>query len=109
MCCDIQCLLTFSDTNNTIEIQARVKNVCYAKTVTLRVTDNAWGSYEDRQLTYVESDSADTDLFSISIPCTDNIEFCLRYTPGNNSGDFWANNCNEDYHIEMLPVKLITH
>jgi hypothetical protein len=83
-----------------------VRNVTLEKDVIARVTQNAWKTYEDVQATYVESIDEDYDIFSIVLRRSDNISFALKYTPGNDTGVYWDNNCSSNYKLSMMPIKV---
>jgi len=80
----------------------RVANLCYRKSVHVRVSPDAWRSHFELPAVYVPGSSdRETDRFAFLYaletptaavsgkPCT-RLEFCLRYE--TEVGTFWANN-----------------
>ncbi|KAM7378135.1 hypothetical protein PAMA_013163 [Pampus argenteus] len=81
----------------------RVVNLCYSKSVYVRITLDRWNSYYDLLAEYVPGSSdRKTDRFTFMytlLPPFERegtrVEFCLRYD--TSVGTFWANNKEMNY------------
>ncbi|XP_041637173.1 uncharacterized protein ppp1r3aa [Cheilinus undulatus] len=81
----------------------RVVNLCYSKSVYIRMTLDRWTSYFDLLAEYIPGSSdRKTDRFTFKytlIPPFEKegtrVEFCLRYE--TSEGTFWANNNHMNY------------
>lgn len=89
----------------TLRGVTRVVNLCYSKSVYVRVTLDRWNSYFDLSAEYVPGSSdRKTDRFTftytVALPLDmegTRVEFCLRYE--TSVGTFWANNKGMNYVI----------
>uniref|UniRef100_A0A9J8DIF1 Protein phosphatase 1 regulatory subunit n=1 Tax=Cyprinus carpio carpio TaxID=630221 RepID=A0A9J8DIF1_CYPCA len=90
----------------------RVKNVCFEKAVQIRITFDAWRSYQDVACRYLEQSYGEpgTDVFefNISVPerinARERIEFCVSYLPAAFSAAQWDNNNGKNYCIYVCEV-----
>lgn len=81
----------------------RVVNLCFSKTVFVRISLDSWKSHFDLLAQYVPGSSdGETDRFAFRLtlePPFDRegarVEFCLRYEI--SGGSFWANNRDMNY------------
>lgn len=91
----------------TVEGTIKVKNIAFEKHVFVRLSLNAWESFEDNDAVYVPgpglsySDSYDTFSFSIEIPpafdVTKKIQFAVCFE--ENGNQHWDNNSGTNYCI----------
>lgn len=90
----------------------RVKNVCFEKAVQIRITFDAWRSYQDVACSYLEHSYGEpgTDVFEFNIRVPERlnprerIEFCVSYLPAAFSAAQWDNNNGENYCIHVCEV-----
>ncbi|XP_069484001.1 protein phosphatase 1 regulatory subunit 3A [Ambystoma mexicanum] len=83
----------------------RVLNVCYEKSVYVRMSLDDWLSYYDILAEYVpDSCDGETDQFSFRMSMVPpyqkdgaRVEFCIRYQTA--AGTFWANNGGRNYAL----------
>lgn len=81
----------------------RVVNLCYSKSVHVRITLDGWNSYDELLAEYVPGSSdRRTDRFTFKYTLAPpleregtRVEFCLRYE--TSVGSFWANNKGLNY------------
>lgn len=90
----------------------RVKNVCFEKAVQIRITFDAWRSYQDVACSYMEHSYGEpgTDVFAFNIRVPERlnprerIEFCVSYLPAAFSAAQWDNNNGKNYCIHVCEV-----
>ena len=101
----LHCLFTFPDVAEELVVDIRVKNLEFAKTVTLRVTEDDWRSFSDFQAVYKQSMSAEHDVFTVRLPKNQDISFACCYIPGDGLAQ-WDNNLGLNYNINQMDVIL---
>ncbi|XP_062403834.1 protein phosphatase 1 regulatory subunit 3A-like [Sardina pilchardus] len=97
--------LTLLPGTTTLRGVVRVLNICYSKTVYVRMSLDLWKSHFDLLAEYVPGSAEDrTDVFSFRhtlVPQSSSdgvrIDFCLRYE--TELGTFWANNGGQNYLV----------
>ncbi|XP_071793027.1 protein phosphatase 1 regulatory subunit 3B-like [Asterias amurensis] len=101
--------------NTTVMGTAKVKNLSFEKSVSVRFTVNGWESYRDIGATYVQrnqegqKDRYDSFSFTFDIPQKmkgETIEFCLCYTCKGKS--YWDSKGGENYRIISQHEKSLT-
>ena len=86
---------------------AKVKNIAFRKSVTIRVTFDKWRTFKDIVATFVPrpSDYASRyDAFSFEFDIPPNqggkeLEFCVHYETPDIGGSFWDSNNGSNYRI----------
>lgn len=103
------CLENIACENFVVTGLIRVKNLSYAKEVTVRFTLDSWDSYRDVWGDYMSSCSdGKTDKFSfrITVPLdlevNRHMQFAIRYRVSNQ--EFWDNNNRQNYHVQCVEV-----
>lgn len=92
----------------------KVKNICFDKTVTIRITYDHWETCEDIEATFIknayEGDWTNTFKFSTTVPASYNtnktIEFCVRYKTGTS--EHWDNNSGQNYRLICVNPSLMS-
>lgn len=87
----------------------RVRNISFQKDVNVRITFDSWQSYKNVPCTYLQKrfGGPQTDIFEfyITIPkvldAKRKIEFCISYSPGEQSKTYWDNNSGQNYRIAV--------
>ena len=106
----IHCLFTFSDVNDSLDVDVKVLDVTFEKDVSLRITENQWEKFYDLPLSYTGKDSneAGYDVFSATIPCKTGVELAVRFVPGNQkiAHAHWDNNNHLNYSIDAQKIIL---
>ncbi|XP_031560290.1 protein phosphatase 1 regulatory subunit 3C-like [Actinia tenebrosa] len=81
-----------------------VKNICFAKDVTVRYSTDNWKTYKDVWADYVNQlDGGKEDRFQFriyllhSIHAGSSFEFAVRFRAGQTQ--YWDNNDNENYRV----------
>ncbi|XP_016417880.1 protein phosphatase 1 regulatory subunit 3C-like isoform X1 [Sinocyclocheilus rhinocerous] len=90
----------------------RVKNVCFEKAVQIRITFDAWRSYQDVACSYLEQSYGEpgTDVFEFNIGVPERInpreriELCVSYLAAAFSAAQWDNNNGKNYCIHVCEV-----
>ncbi|XP_061564656.1 protein phosphatase 1 regulatory subunit 3C-B-like [Cololabis saira] len=83
----------------------QVRNICFEKSVWVRITFDSWRSFQDVGCVYLNNvygcPDTDTFSFSVSVPedpgTSDRVEFCVRYQTRHQT--FWDNNLGENYQL----------
>ncbi|KAJ2000634.1 hypothetical protein GGI04_004074 [Coemansia thaxteri] len=86
----------------------RVHNLAFEKSVTVRLTRDAWRSFEDVPAVF-ERSIAGVDRFGFSVPCADvdaptTIALCVRYRAGGQ--EHWDNNAGANHSVVVSPKPL---
>ncbi|XP_076129027.1 protein phosphatase 1 regulatory subunit 3A-like [Alosa pseudoharengus] len=97
--------LTLLPGTTTLRGVVRVLNICYSKTVYVRMSLDLWKSHFDLLAEYVPGFTEErTDFFSFKhtlVPQSSSdgtrLDFCLRYE--TELGTFWANNDGNNYVV----------
>ncbi|XP_041671512.1 protein phosphatase 1 regulatory subunit 3C-B-like [Cheilinus undulatus] len=101
------CLETCSLQDHLLSGTVQVRNLCFDKSVSVRITYDSWHSFQDIPCVYLNNvyGCPDTDTFSFSVLVPDSItgssrvEFCIQYrTPGQT---FWDNNHGQNYRLRV--------
>ncbi|XP_008298991.1 protein phosphatase 1 regulatory subunit 3C-B-like [Stegastes partitus] len=99
------CLETCSVQGRLLAGSVQVRNVCFEKSVSVRITFNSWRSFQDVRCQYLNNvyGCSDTDTFSFSVsvpellePCS-RVEFCIQYQTRDQT--FWDNNLGNNYRL----------
>lgn len=99
------CLETCSVQERLLSGSVQVQNICFEKSVSVRITFDSWRSFQDVRCQYLNNvySCSDTDTFSFSIlvpdllePCSQ-VEFCIRYQTRDQT--FWDNNLGGNYRL----------
>nr|XP_020472333.1 protein phosphatase 1 regulatory subunit 3C-B-like isoform X2 [Monopterus albus]XP_020472334.1 protein phosphatase 1 regulatory subunit 3C-B-like isoform X2 [Monopterus albus] len=101
------CLETCSVQERLLSGTVQVRNVCFEKSVSVRITFNSWHSFQDIQCQYLNNvyGCLDTDTFSFSILVPDlhepmdRVEFCIQYQTRDQT--FWDNNQGNNYRLVL--------
>lgn len=83
----------------------QVRNLCFEKSVSVRVTFDSWTSFEDVECQYLNNvygcPDLDTFSFSLSVPeilePSNRVEFCIQYQTLDQT--FWDNNQGNNYRL----------
>uniref|UniRef100_A0A8C7XK89 Protein phosphatase 1 regulatory subunit n=1 Tax=Oryzias sinensis TaxID=183150 RepID=A0A8C7XK89_9TELE len=102
------CLETCSVHERLLSGTVQVQNICFEKSVWVRITFDSWSRFQDVPCRYLNNvyGCPDTDTFSFSIlvPETLNassrVEFCIRYQTGDNI--LWDNNLGNNYRLVLV-------
>ena len=92
----------------------KVRNLCFRKTVFVRLTDNNWSSYQDYPATFsataAGSAAFDTFSFSIQIPCDDErrtqLAFCICFKTQDGT-EFWDSRNGHNFQLLSQKAKLV--
>ncbi|XP_023121028.2 protein phosphatase 1 regulatory subunit 3C-B-like [Amphiprion ocellaris] len=101
------CLETCSLQDRLLSGSVQVRNICFEKSVSVRITFDSWRSFQDVGCRYLNNvyGCSDTDTFSFSILVPDlmepysHVEFCIRYQTRDQT--FWDNNLGNNYHLVL--------
>lgn len=101
------CLETCSVQERQISGTVQVRNFCFEKSVSVRITFDSWRSFQDISCQYLNNvySDPDTDTFSFSIKVPEviepskRVEFCLRYQTQDQN--FWDNNLGNNYRLAV--------
>lgn len=99
------CLENCTVQERTIAGTVKVRNVCFEKSVSVRITLDAWKTHRDVECTYMNNvyGSPDIDTFAFSLDLPDatapqeQVEFCIRYQTKENT--YWDNNDGVNYRL----------
>lgn len=99
------CLETCSVQERLLSGTIQVRNICFEKSVSVRITFNSWRSCQDFECRYLNNvyGCSNTDTFSFSVPvpedldASDKVEFCIRYQTRDQT--FWDNNLGDNYGL----------
>ncbi|XP_047466017.1 protein phosphatase 1 regulatory subunit 3C-B-like [Mugil cephalus] len=100
------CLETCSVQDRLLSGTVQVRNICFEKSVSVRITFDSWKSFQDVECQYVNNvyGCPDTDIFSFSISAPDvleqnTVQFCIQYR--TNDRTFWDNNLGNNYRLVL--------
>ncbi|XP_070708436.1 protein phosphatase 1 regulatory subunit 3C-B-like [Pempheris klunzingeri] len=101
------CLETCSVQEGLLSGTVQVQNLCFNKSVSVRITFDSWRSFQDVPCLYLNNvygcPNTDTFTFSISILVPDvlqpsnRVEFCIKYQTQDQT--FWDNNHGNNYGL----------
>lgn len=99
------CLETCSVQAHLLSGTVQVRNICFEKSVWVRITFDSWCSFQDVRCQYLNNvyGCPDTDTFSFSIALPEllkpsgKVEFCIRYQTQDKT--FWDNNLGNNYRL----------
>ncbi|XP_023276288.1 protein phosphatase 1 regulatory subunit 3C-B-like [Seriola lalandi dorsalis] len=99
------CLETCSVQERILSGTVQVRNICFEKSVSVRITFDSWCSFQDVQCRYLNNvyGCPDTDTFSflVSVPellePSKRVEFCIQYQTEDQT--FWDNNHGNNYGL----------
>lgn len=97
------CLETCSVQDRQLSGTVKVRNLCFDKSVSVRITFDSWRSFQEVSCLYLNNlyGCPDTDTFSFSVPLPESlepsnrVEFCIRYQTPDQT--FWDNNHGNNY------------
>ena len=86
----------------------QVRNICFEKAVSVRITFDSWSSFQDVPCRYLNNvyGCPDTDTFSFSVSLLEDlnfssrVEFCIQYQTRDQT--FWDNNFGNNYQLETV-------
>ncbi|XP_058477756.1 protein phosphatase 1 regulatory subunit 3C-B-like isoform X1 [Solea solea] len=86
----------------------QVRNICFQKSVLVRVTFDAWESFQDVRCQFLNNvyGSTDTDTFSFSVELPETcsrVEFCFQYQTKDQT--LWDNNLGNNYRLVLDKTK----
>lgn len=99
------CLETCSVQDHLLSGTVKVRNLCFDKSVSLRITFDSWRSFQDIPCLYLNNvyGCPDTDTFSFSVLVpeylepSNRVEFCIQYKTPDQT--FWDNNHGNNYSL----------
>ncbi|XP_047232915.1 protein phosphatase 1 regulatory subunit 3C-B-like isoform X1 [Girardinichthys multiradiatus] len=102
------CLETCSVQDHLLSGTIQVRNICFEKSVLVRITFDSWNSFRDIKCQYLNNvyGSPDTDTFTFSIsvlPDRDSpsgVEFCIKYQTEDQT--YWDNNLGNNYRLSTV-------
>lgn len=102
------CLETCSVQERLLSGTVQVRNICFEKSVWVRITFDSWRSFQDVRCQYLNNvyGCPDTDTFSFSIAVPEllepssKVEFCIWYQTQNQT--FWDNNLGNNYQLAVV-------
>lgn len=98
---NVEAIREHYQTPNYYNVCAAVKNIGYAKKVTVRYTQDNWASYKDVDLSYYSTpDGKDFEYWKCTLNLDENkmddFQFCIRYEV--NGQTYWDNNFGRNYN-----------
>lgn len=105
------CLETCSVQEHLLSGTVQVRNICFEKSVLVRITFDSWNTFQDIPCFYLNNiygcRDIDTFSFSISMPevldPSNSVEFCIQYQTGDQT--FWDNNRGDNYCLKVSDPK----
>ncbi|KAM4526693.1 protein phosphatase 1 regulatory subunit 3C-like isoform 1-T1 [Fundulus diaphanus] len=102
------CLETCSVQDHLLSGTIQVRNICYEKSVVVRITFDSWNSFQDFKCQYLNNvygcPDTDTFTFSVSVPqdlvSFGGVEFCIKYQTKEHT--YWDNNLGNNYRLTMV-------
>ena len=64
-------------------------------------------TFDDVKATYSSSINDEYDEFVVTLRRSDRMSCAIQYTPGNNTGVYWDNNCLSNYEFAKMPIKCV--
>lgn len=101
------CLETCSVQDRLLSGTVQVRNLCFDKSVSVRITFDSWRSFQDVACLYLNNvygcPDTDTFSFSVSVPevlqPSNRVEFCIKYQTPDQT--FWDNNHGNNYQLSL--------
>lgn len=98
---NVEAIRAHYQTPNNYNIYAVVKNIGYAKKVTVRYTQDNWASYKDADLSYyLTPNGKDFEYWKCTLNLDENkmndFQYCIRYEV--NGQTYWDNNFGRNYN-----------
>lgn len=98
------CLETCSVQDQQLSGTVQVRNLCFDKSVSVRITFDSWQTFQDVMCEYLNNvyGCPDTDTFSFSIMVPESVgavEFCIQYQTPKQT--FWDNNHGTNYRLSV--------
>ncbi|XP_060883744.1 protein phosphatase 1 regulatory subunit 3C-B-like isoform X1 [Labrus mixtus] len=101
------CLETCSVQDRLLSGTVQVRNICFDKSVAVRITFDLWRSFQDVPGVYMNNvyGCPDTDTFSFSVLVPESlgpshrVEFCVQYRTPEQT--FWDNNDGDNYRLSV--------
>ncbi|XP_014874075.1 protein phosphatase 1 regulatory subunit 3C-B-like [Poecilia latipinna] len=101
------CLETCSVQDHLLSGTVHVRNICFEKSVSVRITFDSWNSFQDVWCRYLNNvyGCPDIDTFTFSVPLppdlvpSSRVEFCIRYQTKDQV--HWDNNLGNNYRLAM--------
>lgn len=101
------CLETCSLQERLLSGTVQVRNICFEKSVSVRITFDSWRSFQDVSCRYLNNvygcSDTDTFAFSLTVPelldPADRMEFCIQYQTRDRA--FWDNNLGNNYRLAL--------
>ncbi|KAM4714953.1 protein phosphatase 1 regulatory subunit 3C-B-like isoform 2-T2 [Anableps anableps] len=102
------CLETCSVQDHLLSGTVQVRNICFEKSVSVRITFDSWSSFQDVRCQYLNNvygcPDTDTFTFSVSVPLdlvpSSGVEFCIKYQTKDQI--HWDNNLGSNYRLAMV-------
>lgn len=99
------CLETCSVQERMLSGTVQVRNICFEKAITIRITFDSWRSFRNVRCQYLKNiygcPDTDTFSFSVSVPevlePSNKVEFCIQYETKDQT--FWDNNFGNNYQL----------
>ncbi|XP_015232526.1 PREDICTED: protein phosphatase 1 regulatory subunit 3C-B-like [Cyprinodon variegatus] len=99
------CLETCAVKDHFLSGTIQVRNICYEKSVLIRITFDSWSSFQDIKCQYLNNvygcPDTDTFSFSVSVPqdmvSSTGVEFCIKYQTSDHT--YWDNNLGNNYRL----------
>ncbi|XP_029283587.1 protein phosphatase 1 regulatory subunit 3C-B-like [Cottoperca gobio] len=99
------CLETCSVQERLLSGTVQVRNLCFDKSVSVRITFDSWQCFQDVPCFYLNNvygcPDTNTFSFSVSVPeslePSDKVEFCIQYRTPDHT--FWDNNLGNNYRL----------
>ncbi|XP_078135291.1 protein phosphatase 1 regulatory subunit 3C-B-like [Sander vitreus] len=99
------CLETCSVHQRLLSGTVQVQNLCFQKSVSVRITFDSWRSFQDVSCWYLNTayGGPDIETFAFSVPVpeildpSDRVEFCIQYQTQDQT--FWDNNHGKNYRL----------
>ncbi|XP_059180886.1 protein phosphatase 1 regulatory subunit 3C-B-like [Centropristis striata] len=99
------CLETCSIQERLLSGTVQVRNLCFDKSVSVRITFDTWRSFRDVPCQYLNNvyGCPDTDTFSFSVSIledletSERVEFCIQYRTPDQT--YWDNNNGTNYGL----------
>ncbi|XP_028423464.1 protein phosphatase 1 regulatory subunit 3C-B-like [Perca flavescens] len=99
------CLETCSVHQRLLSGTVQVQNLCFHKSVSVRITFDSWRSFQDVSCRYLNTayGGPDIETFAFSVPVpevldpSDRVEFCIQYQTQDQT--FWDNNQGKNYRL----------
>ncbi len=91
--------------NDSVLGFVRVRNLAYYKHVFVRFTRNDWATFEDVQAQFVSTEQeGHNDRFIFELPVNPELGPCIGFAIcySVNGQDYWDNNDNENYRINVM-------